>query len=364
MKIAFLNIYNGVVNRGAETFVKELATRLSVNNNVSVFQSGKPTGKEKYEVRHLPVNWNWNKKSGAGTLLGFLFLDYWNIQACFFSLRAIPRILKERYDVVVPVNGGWMPAWIRLATWLYGGKMIISGQSGMGWDDRNNLWSFPNRFVALSSLAKRWAKKVNPFVKVTYIPNGVDTKKFKPEGRKLKTNLKPPVILCVGALTKTKRIDLAIRAAAKLGEASLLVVGDGDLRDEINKLGRRLLGSRFELLKVPYDDMPKVYKSADVFTIPSESYYSFEIVLAEAMASGLAVVANKDEIRREIVGRAGVLVDPTNTDAYAVALENALRLKWGKRPVFQARKFDWDKIAIKYEKLFLSITHHSSPINH
>ena len=73
------------------------------------------------------------------------------------------------------------------------------------------------------------------------------------------------------------------------------------------------------------------------------------------MASGLPVVANSDDIRRQIVGRAGVLVDPTNIDAYAIALENALRLRWGRRPQNQAKKFDWDKIAVKYEQLFESL---------
>ena len=103
--------------------------------------------------------------------------------------------------------------------------------------------------------------------------------------------------------------------------------------------------------------MPGVYRAADIFTYPTVPWESFGIVLVEAMATGLAVVANKDDIRREIVGRAGVLVDPTNVDAYAIALKNALRLKWGKRPINQAKKFDWDKIAAKYEKLFMSFNH-------
>jgi glycosyltransferase involved in cell wall biosynthesis len=337
MKIAFLNIYQGLVDRGAETFVYELSKRLAKNHKVDVI------GGTKLPPKRWPILWR-------------EFIDPNATAVCFFTMKNLRRIWKEKYDVVIPLNGGWQPAVVRLVTWLYGGRMIISGQSGMGWDDRNNLWSFPNRFVALSSKAKRWAKRANPFVKVEYIPNGVDTKKFKPQGRKLKTGLKPPVILCVGALTKTKRIDLAIKAVAKLSDIGLLVVGDGDLRHKINESGRRLLGSRFKLLKVPFEDMPKVYRSADVFTIPSESYYSFEIVLVEAMASGLAVVANKDEIRSEIVGRAGVMVDPTNIDAYAIALENALRLKWGKRPIIQAKKFDWDIIAGKYERLIKELS--------
>lgn len=351
MKIAFLNMYNGLVDRGAETFVKEVAQRLVTGHEVTVFQSGEPSGKESYRVEKVPMKIDWSKKSGAGTLLPILFLDYWNRLIFYFSLKTLPKIVKGKFDIVVPVNGGWMPALMRLATWAYGGKMVISGQAGMGWDERNNLWCFPDTFVALSSKAQKWAKKVNPVIRAVYIPNGVDTKKFTREGPSYKTSLPKPIILCVGALTKSKRIDLIIRAASKL-EASLLVVGDGDLKKKIESLGKRLLSKRFQLTKIPFNDMPEVYRAADVFTLASEPFHSFEIVLAEAMASGLPVVANKDDIRREIVGRAGVLVDPTNTDAYAIALENAMRLKWGKRPRNQAKKFDWDKIAASYEALF------------
>lgn len=355
MKIALLNIYQGLVGRGAETHVKEVAQRLADKNEVVVYQAEDKEGFEKYRVETIPIGFNWKKKSGAGTLAARFFIDYWNRLIFIFTLKAIPKVWKEKYDVVIPVNGGWMPALLRIVTWLYGGKMVISGQSGKGWDDRNNLWCFPNTFVALSADAKKWAGRANPFVKTIRIPNGVDLKKFKPDGPKMNVDLPRPIILCVGALTKSKRIDLTVRAVAKIKDASLLIVGDGDLKSEISRLGSELLGKRFKLIKVPFEKMPNVYRVADVFTLASESYYSFEIVLVEAMASGLAVVANKDDIRREIIGRAGVLVDPTNTDAYTVALENALRIKWGRRPQNQARKFDWDKIALKYEELFGSL---------
>lgn len=352
MKIAFLNIYNGVVNRGAETFVKEVAQRLAGKNQVVVYQAGDKEEFERYRVEKIPIKFNWKNKSGAGTLAARFFIDYWNRLILILTLKAIPKIWKEKFDIVIPVNGGWMPALLRIVTWLYGGKMIISGQSGIGWDDRNNLWCFPNTFVALSSLAKKWAKKANPFVKVEYIPNGVDTKKFTPNGEKLKTNLKKPIVLCVAALTKTKRIDLAIKAVAKLKDVSLLVVGDGDLRFKIYDLGLKILGKRFQLIKVPYEDMPKVYRATDIFTIPSESYYSFENVIVEAMASGLGVVANNDPIRKEIVGDAGILVDPTDTEAYAEALSEALKRNWGEAPRRQAEKFDWDEITQRYQDLF------------
>ncbi|MFZ5932931.1 MAG: glycosyltransferase family 4 protein [Patescibacteria group bacterium] len=353
MKIAFLNMYNGLVDRGAETFVKEVAERLSKKHEVSVFQSGEALGSESFRVERIPLEVDLSRT--GRNILSYLFFDYANRKIFTFFLKAARQIIREKFDVVIPINGGFMPAIVRLATWLSGGKMVISGQAGMGWDERNNLWCFPDVFVALSSLAKAWAKRINPFVKVVRIPNGVDTTKFSPMGEKLKTSLKKPIVLCVGALTKAKRIDLTIKAVSLLERASLLVVGDGELRSEINSLGRRLLGSRFELIKLPHEEMPKAYRVANVFTLASEPFHAFEIVLVEAMASGLSVVANKDDIRREIVGRAGVLVDAANIEAYAVAIENALRINWGKRPLRQANKFDWDKIAASYEKLFLKL---------
>ena len=354
MKIAFLNIYSGLVNRGAETFVKEVASRVS--GNVDVLQAGEGTGSAKYNIITIKSDLNWKHADASGSLLRKLFIDYWSIKIFVFTLKCLPLIIKNRYDIVVPLNGGWQPALIRIATWLYGGKMVISGQSGLGWDDRNNLWCFPDAFVGLSTHAKIWAKKVNPFVKTVYIPNGVDLRKFSPKGAVYKTNLNKPIILCVSALTKIKRVDLVVKAVSKLPEASLLVVGDGEEMEKIRQMGHKLLGSkRFEMIQLSFEKMPSVYRGVDLFTNASEAFISFEIVLTEAMASGLAVVANRDPIRKEIVGDAGLLVDPTNTKEYSNALGLALTKNWRNKAINQAKNFDWDKISKMYDHLFLSL---------
>src|SRR3989344_5093432 len=287
MKIAFLNIYQNLVDRGAETFVRELSKRLSAGHDVTVI------GGDKIPAKRWPILWR-------------AFVDPQGVQVCWWTLTKLFKIWRERYDIVVPLNGGWQPAFVRLVTWLYGGKMVISGQAGMGWDERNNLWCFPDTFVALS--------------------------------------------------TKSKRIDLAINAVSKLEQGSLLVVGDGDLRREIQSLGKELLKNRFKLIKLPYAEMPTVYRAADIFTLPSQSYQSFEVVLAEAMATGLPVVANSDAIRKEIVGDAGLLVDPTNIKEYSLSLRKALATDWYDKPRLQAKKFDWDRIVMKYEELFNTLT--------
>jgi glycosyltransferase involved in cell wall biosynthesis len=308
MKIAILNKYQNKVSRGAETFVYELSKRLSKNNEVDVISD----------------------------------INYF-------------KILKKKYDFIIPTNGRLQAIIIRKIAWLTGAKVIISGQSGIGWDDKLNLLTFPNAFVALSGSAEIWAKKFNPFVKVVKIPNGVDLNRFKNIDLGVKKGTK--TILCVGAATKQKRLDLVINAVAKLENVNLLVVsGGGDLKNKIYDLGIKNLGKEsFEMISVSYDKMPNVYNRADLFTLPSASSESFGNVLVEAMASGLSVVATDDSIRKEIIGDAGILVDPVNTEEYARALRKALDINWGEKPRKQAEKFSWDEIAESYKKLFTDL---------
>lgn len=351
MKIAFLSLFNDKVDRGAETFVKEVASRLVVDNEVTVFQAGLQKSNLGYFVKQVKLNGDFNKEAEHMSLAKRFFLDYWSIKVFIFTLKLLPELWKNKFDVVIPINGGWQPALVRLVTWGYGGKMVISGQSGKGWDDLNNLWSFPDLFVALSRNARDWAKRTNPFVKSIIIPNGVDLDKFTPSGEKLKTNLKLPIVLCVGALTSGKRIDLAIKAVSRTN-ASLLIVGSGSARGPLKELANKMLRNRFEIISLPYEDMPKAYRIAQVFTLPSKSYHSFEIVLVEAMAAGLPVVANNDPIRREIVGKAGILVDPENVEGYAKAIKSVLSKNWKSIPRDQAQRFNWDSIALNYKKQF------------
>lgn len=307
MKIAFLNKFQNKVFRGAETYVYELSKRLSKNHEVDIISK---------------VN--------------------------YFDL------LKKRYDVIIPTNGRLQALIVRKITWLTGAKMIISGQSGKGLDDRINLYCFPDVFVALSTKALSWAKKVNPFIKSVYIPNGVDLDRFKIYDLRSKSGAK--TVLCVGAATKQKRLDLAIMAVAKLKDVNLLIAsGGGELKKEIRDLGIKMLGKdRFELISVPFGKMPEVYRVANAFTLPSASSESFGNVLVEAMASGLPVVATDDPIRQEIVGNAGILVDPTNTAHYAEAIKSVLEGEWSKKAIQQAKKYDWDIIATQYEKILAS----------
>ena len=335
MKIAFFNLTFGAVNRGAETFVLEVSQRLRrLGNKVDVISSRQP-----YAGR-LPFLWR-------------AYLDPHGIQVLWFTLKNLKRIFREKYDVVVPIDGGWQPALVRIATWLYRGKMVISGQSGMGWDDRNNLWCFPDYFVALSASAEKWAKKAAPFAKVTHIPNGVDTNLFRPDGSVYETKLHHPIVLTVAALVESKYIDLVIRAVARLPRTSLLICGKGQEEGNLRKLADELLKGRFEMISAKYEDLVEIYRTADVFVLTPWEREAFGVVYLEAMATGLPVVARSDETRKDLVGDAGILVrSPENSEELAEAIEAVLHKNWGDAPRNQAEKFDWDNIAQKYKDLF------------
>ncbi|KKQ36209.1 MAG: hypothetical protein US53_C0061G0007 [Candidatus Woesebacteria bacterium GW2011_GWA1_37_7] len=267
MRIAILNKYQNKVRRGAETYVYELSRRLSKNHEVDVIAD----------------------------------INYFDL-------------FRKKYDVIIPTNGRWQVVITRKITWLTGSKMIVSGQSGMGWDDRINLYSFPDAFIALSSKALDWARKANPFISSVYISNGVDLNRFRNNDLRFKNGTK--TILAVGAFTEQKRLNLAIDAVARLDDTKLVIAGGGgDKKQEIIDYGLKILGKdRFKLMSVPFEKMPEIYRAADVFTLPSRP-----------------------------------------TIAYADALKNALNSKWGDKPRKQAEKFSWDEIAKKYEELFKKI---------
>lgn len=337
MKVAFLSFYQGFVNRGVETFVSETSKRL--NADIKTYQAEKIT----------------NIHDTSDTLPRKFFLDDQSLKILFFTVKIFPDLIKNKYDIILPTNGGWQTLLCKIACIFTGAKLVVSGQSGKGFDDRWNLLMHPDLFIALSGPAENWAKKYSK--NVIKIPNGVDLNKFNPGIKPAQIPLKRPIVLCVSALTAQKRIPLLIHAIASKNKFSLIVIGQGskEEKEKINHLGKSFLGDRFLLIEVRHSEIAPYYKACDVFTLPSSSSEAFGIVLVEAMACGLPVVATCDDVRKEIVGDVGVLVDPANTEEYSKALEVALNTKWGNKLRLQAENFSWDKIAKNYEEEFNKI---------
>lgn len=312
MKVAILSRYQKSVNRGAETVAFELTKRLS-------------------------------KDIGVDLLTGE---DSDNFQ----------KIIKGRYDIVMPLNGRMQSLKASLGRLIGGYKLVICGQSGIGRDDIFNIVvAKPDIFIAITDYMAKWAKKWAWGSRVVKINNGVDLGKFTPQGKRINLDLPRPIILSVGALTWYKHHEKVIEAVANLKKGSLLIVGKGEDESQLNKLAQQKLTGRFKIMQFAYEDMPKIYRSTDLFTLPSWDRESFGVVYLEAMASGLAVVAPNDSPRREIIGQAGIFVDPSNTQLYSQAIDQALKNRWNNKPREQAKKFSWDKVAKEYLSCFKNL---------
>jgi 1,2-diacylglycerol 3-alpha-glucosyltransferase len=126
------------------------------------------------------------------------------------------------------------------------------------------------------------------------------------------------IVLAVSRIAKEKHLELAIDAIARVADARLAIVGDGpdraelearatahDVRDRVHFTGALEPAA-----------LPDLYASSDAFVFPSPTETQ-GLVLAEALAAGLPIVAVDTPVNREVLGGFGRLVPP---DPQAVAL--------------------------------------------
>jgi phosphatidylinositol alpha-mannosyltransferase len=216
--------------------------------------------------------------------------------------------------------------------------------------------------IAVSSAAAQFLGRAIPG-EVEIVPNGVDVERFArprgvaeglPEGRR---------VLWANRLDPQKGFPVAVRAFARLAgefeDVSLVVAGDGRDRDAIGLLSERDRSRVVMLGAVPNDDLPPYHAAADAFVAPALGQESFGIVLVEAMAAGVPVVASDIPGYREVVrdGIDGLLVRPREPSALAAALRRVLvepelssRLARGGRE--RAREFSWDVVAPRIEAIY------------
>ena len=184
--------------------------------------------------------------------------------------------------------------------------------------------------------------------KTEVVDSGVDLDRFQvlpaPEG--------PTAFLCLGSLTARKNVLRLARAFDRRGEGTLTFAGDGPLRQQLEgRPGIQVLG------RVPHEDVPGLIAAAHVVAQPS-LIEPFGQSMLEAMACGRSVVATRVGGPPEFVTpEAGVLVDPTDEDELARALDAAAGLP---RPNQAARKaaepHDVNRQAERLEQIFLRAT--------
>jgi len=279
-----------------------------------------------------------------------LFLDRPAREVFVFTLKNLPHILKNNYQVIFPLNGFWQVLLLKLFQPFKGYKLVITGHSGPGWDDRWNLYLRPNYFIALTKPQFQWAKSVLPSAKVKLIPLAIDPKSF--QVKPVYLSLEKPIILCPSALVPYKRVELAIKAVSQLKKGSLVVLGKGPLKNHLTLLGNDLLPHRFLLTHIPHDQIASYYQAADIITLPSDPQENSPVVFLEALAAAKMVVTTDTPRNRWLLEDSGIFTDPTDINAYARSLTQALKASASKK---QLSKFSWSHVLPQYHQLLQSL---------
>lgn len=173
------------------------------------------------------------------------------------------------------------------------------------------------------------------------IHNGINTEDFvfeKTARDRIRAELSigdsTPLIVAVGRLWEQKDYPGLLNAMSGLARRSvdfrLAIVGDGPLRDELEVLAQSLgLVDQVDFLGVRHD-VPALMSACDAFVL-SSAWEGFGLVVAEAMACERVVVATDCGGVKEVVGEAGYLVKPRDSEALSSAIGQALGLPDSER---------------------------------
>jgi len=293
------------------------------------------------------------------------------------------KLMRARHpDIVHTRNWGGVDGII--AAKAAGISRIIHGEHGWNLDDprgrnprrrriRRLLSPWVKRVVAVSADIQNWLIQDVGIRedKVSLIPNGVDTDKFRPGDpvelkRALGFSTSDRVIGCVGRFDPVKNHPLLIKAFSRLKHdlpIHLVLLGDGpekhhleDLRDSLLCRDRiHFVGQR--------ENVAELLRIMDIFVLPSRSEGICNALL-EAMASGIPIIATAVGGNIELVqdGHTGLLVSSEDEDSMVHALNlyledaSGLSARVGQNARRKAEQdYSLRHMIQSYESLYLSV---------
>jgi glycosyltransferase involved in cell wall biosynthesis len=237
----------------------------------------------------------------------------------------------------------------------------------------NMAFRVADRIIAISKATKEDLLRIYeiPETKIEVIYCGLD-EIFRPitdtnllEEIKKKYRLPEKFILCVGGNHYRKNIPILLKAFSKLKKFNV--------DQKLVVLRTQLTSFLFQLLKklniekdvtfmewIPRKHLPSIYSLASISVYPS-LYEGFGLPPLESMACGTPVVASNVSSIPEVVGDAGILVNPFSPDEFAQAMYNLLTdknlyLKFKNKGLERAKNFTWDESARKTLRIWESLS--------
>lgn len=282
--------------------------------------------------------------------------------------RTLRRIIKQLRPDIVYAHSSKAGAFARIADlglnnkviynphgWAFNMQQSAKKQEMYKWVEKISAY-FCDKIVCISDAEKESAlrEKICKPSKLQVIYNGIDLEEIEKTAPMSRAQLGIPedafVVGMVGRLSKQKAPDTFVKAAKlikeKIPNAFFLMVGDGELRDQIEGLINQYeLGSSF--LITGWVDNPMAYmRIMDVGTLLSR-WEGFGLVLPEYMLVGVPIVATNVDAIPDIVQNTenGILVDE---DDFIAVSNQIIKLRDNKQIRCNIIKKELDTIHRKY----------------
>lgn len=226
-----------------------------------------------------------------------------------------------------------------------------------------SVLKYLHALTAVSESAAGYVRSLTD-MPIEIIPNGINTERYIPLIKNSKRSNNKNQIVFIGRLERRKGVKFLILAfaqyAAVNNRARLVIAGAGPGRRKLELLADTLAPGKVKFTGY-VNEMEKLHllHNAGLFCSPALFGESFGIVLLEAMAAGLPVVAGDNPgYSGVLTGRGSIsLVDPKNTDAFVRKLDlmmrdEPIRKLWREWAVNEVAKYAYKKVVDDYERLY------------
>lgn len=221
----------------------------------------------------------------------------------------------------------------------------------------NTCLKTAKRIIAVSKFQANMFRHFLPINTINIVYNGTFIESFKIRD----TNCLSKKLVFVGNLIEDKGIFSLLEAVSILKQQKININLDVFGRGEIEKC--KNLASKYDISEIVNfrgiinnSELAEILCDYDLLALPSY-YETFGIVLIEALAAGIPVVASNVASIPEIVTEdVGILIPPKNPNALADAISCALRKNWDRRIIRnQAEKFTLEQTAISIANIYKEI---------
>ena len=353
-----LHLIDSLIPAGAEALVKDMVPRMmarGVDVSVAVLKELDSPFEQELRQKGIPF---------LPTALGGMYTPG--------HLLTLRRHIPD-FDVV---HAYLFPAQLfaPMATILAGSKVPLLLSEGTPHHRRKKKWLHPlerwmySRYTAVACASEAIAVSLREWIpgidwKITVIENGIDVQRFQQAKPVLRASAgisnSNCVLLYVASLQPRKDHMNLLRAMAHISDADLVLVGDGELRAQLERLAETLgIAQRVHFLGCR-KDVAELLKMADIYVHPPK-FEGFGIAAAEAMAAGKPIVATNVPGLAQVVGDAAVLVPPSDPAALASqisALVNSRERQeqLGNAATQRARIFSIENTVSAYINLYRSL---------